>query len=170
MEMIFEHTQAWLNGERMEGIIVTVFGIVTILLVVGLWLFSTSTSGRALILPILLCGIAYTGIGASLIKGSHNRTETYRSMYEKDAVKFIETEKKRVEDFQYMYVISKVVAVVTFIATLLIFWLTKSPVWQAWGIGLAYFGLAGLVVDYFSQHRALEYYEVLNRVLSQFGH
>lgn len=65
-----------------------------------------------------------------------------------------------------MYKISKGVATITFIATVLIFWLSKSPTWQGIGIGLSLFGLAGLVVDYFSQHRSLEYYHAILTALN----
>ncbi|WP_449032024.1 hypothetical protein [Prevotella histicola] len=165
MEMIFGHTQEWLNGEWTEGIIVTIFGLLTIVTVIALWLTATSHAGRSLVLPLLLCGLVYTGTGVSMLMTNRGRAEEYRNKYEKNPVEFVQQEKQRVEDFQYMYVISKVVATVFFIATILIFWLTKSPVWQGWGIGMTFFGLVGLLVDYFSQHRALEYYDYLTKAL-----
>lgn len=85
--------------------------------------------------------------------------------YQSSPQAFVIKEKERVEGFLYMYKISKVVATVTFIATLLIFWLTKSPVWQGAAIGLTLFGLSGLIVDYFSQHRAMAYYEAIFKML-----
>lgn len=166
MEQIFEHTIQWLNGEWTEGIVVTVFGIVTIMASVILWQFVKSPAGHSLVLPILICGVAYSGIGVSLMAGNHNREGLYRSKYEKDPVEFVKSEKQRVEGFQYTYVISKTVATVFFLTALLIFWFTNSPVWQGWGIGMALFGLTGLIVDYFSQHRAFEYYDALTRLLA----
>ena len=78
---------------------------------------------------------------------------------------FIQTEKARVEGFQFTYVITKIVATVLFAATLLIFWITKSPTWQGIGIGLTLFAFAGLVVDYFSQERADIYYSTILEAL-----
>lgn len=165
METISEHTQEWLNGERTEGIIVTIFGLITISLVAFLWFYVKSPAGHALVLPLLLYALAYTGIGVSMLANGRNRTEEYKAQYEKNPIEFVQKEKQRVDGFQYMYVISKVVASVCFVTTLLIFWLAKSPTWQGWGLGLALFGLTGLIVDYFSQHRAMEYYAVLLKVI-----
>lgn len=164
METIFQHTQEWLNGEWTEGVVVTIFGLVTIFVVALLWGYVKSSAGHALVLPLLLYALAYTGIGVSMLANGRNRTEEYKAQYEKNPTEFVQKEKLRIEGFQYMYVISKVVAMVCFIVTLLIFWLAKSPTWQGWGIALAFFGLTGLIVDYFSQHRAMEYYAVLTKL------
>ncbi|MNY54849.1 hypothetical protein D3C86_1907700 [compost metagenome] len=94
------------------------------------------------------------------------RMTLYQHEYKVKQKAFIQAEKKRVEDFQYGYTISKVVASLFFPATLLIFWLTRNPTWQGIGIGLAYFALAGLVVDYFSQERADIYYKAIQQALS----
>jgi len=45
--------------------------------------------------------------------------------------------------------------------TLLIFWHSKDPGWQGWGIGLTTFAIAGLVVDYFSRERAAIHYKAI---------
>lgn len=74
---------------------------------------------------------------------------------------FLHAEKKRVEAFQYMYTISKVVATVCFVFTLMIFWFSKSSSLQGLGIGLTLFAISGLIVDYFSQERAEIYYKVI---------
>ena len=86
--------------------------------------------------------------------------------YQTNSQAFVVKEKERVEGFQYMYTISKVVATVTFIATLLIFWFTKSAAWQGAAIGLTLFGISGLIVDYFSQHRAMAYYDAILKALT----
>lgn len=162
----FHFTQDWVNGELLEGIIVAAFGIAAVLIGVALWHYGKSPAARALVLPVIICGLAYTGIGLSLRISDRGLTEKFRAEYQANPKTFIVKEKQRVEDFQYMYKISKAVATVTFLATILIFWLTKTPTWHAWGIGLSIFGLAGLLVDYFSQHRALEYY---NAILAVFN-
>ncbi|WP_281669868.1 hypothetical protein [Segatella buccae] len=122
-------------------------------------------AARALVIPVLVCGIAYTGIGLSLRISNRHTIETLRTEYKANPAAFVIKEKQRVEDFQYMYKISKAVATVTFLATILIFWLSKSPTWHAVGIGLSLFGLAGLVVDFFSQHRSLDYYQAIIKAL-----
>lgn len=158
---LFYATRHWIDGELLEGIIVAFFGIVGIVIAVALWNSGKSPAARSLVVPILICGLVYTGIGLSIHFNNRGLKEKYSLEYQSDPEVFIVKEKKRVEDFQYMYKISKVVATVTFLAAILIFWLTKSPAWQGIGIGLGLFGLAGLLVDFFSQHRAMSYYQAL---------
>ena len=96
---------------------------------------------------------------------NQKRLSEYEQSYKQENLAFIKAEKQRVESFQYMYVISKVVATVFFAATLLLFWFTKSPNFHAWGIALTFFALSGLVIDYFSQERADMYYKVILEAL-----
>lgn len=162
----FNYTQDWVNGELLEGIIVTVFGIFTVLLGIALWHYAKSPAARALIFPIITCGIIYMSIGGGLCLNNRGLIEKFHTEYRANPKEFLIKEKQRVEDFQYMYKISKTVATIAFITTLLIFWLSKSPIWQGIGIGVALFGLAGLIVDFFSQHRAMEYYDAIITALN----
>lgn len=166
MENFFTHTQNWINGEIVEGIAVSAFGIITVIAGIFLLNMDKVPAARTLFLPLVICGAAYTAIGASLYFSNRDREEKYAVEYHKDGHAFLEKEKQRVEGFQYMYTISKAVATVFFLLTIVIFWLTTSPQWQAAGIGLTLFGLAGLVVDFFSQHRAQQYYDALQKALN----
>lgn len=161
----FNHTENWINGEILEGVLVAIFGGLTIVLSVLLWQLGKSPATKSLIIPMMICGLIYTGIGLSLYFSNQGLAEQYRKEYVAKPEQFVIKEKERVENFQYMYTISKVVAVVTFVGTILIFWLTKNPTWQAVGLSLSYFGLAGLVVDFFSQHRSFEYYDAICKAL-----
>ncbi|HEY8934222.1 MAG TPA: hypothetical protein VIM65_03345, partial [Cyclobacteriaceae bacterium] len=90
----------------------------------------------------------------------------YQLNYDKNKLVFIQAEKERVESFQYMYTISKIVATIFFTCTLIIFWLSENPTLRGWGIGLAIFAISGLVVDYFSQERAENYYQAIVEALT----
>ncbi|MDO4879817.1 MAG: hypothetical protein Q3983_00915 [Capnocytophaga sp.] len=163
---IFSYTQNWLRGELFEGKLVLAFAVCTALLGVVFWKFGTAPTAKALLIPLLVVGAIYVAVGTTLITSNPKHHATFEAQYKEDPTAFAQSEKARVEGFQYQYVISKVVATVCFIATLLIFWFSKSYTWQGVGIGLTYFGLVGLVVDYFSQHRAEEYYEHILRFIN----
>ncbi|EIW92887.1 hypothetical protein HMPREF1321_1292 [Capnocytophaga sp. oral taxon 412 str. F0487] len=156
---LFSYTQQWLKGELLEGKLVLAFAISTALLGVVFWKFGSTPTAKALLIPLLVVGAIYTAVGTTLITSNAKYNTTFTTEYKEDPTAFAEKEKARVEGFQYQYVISKAVATVCFVLTLLIFWFSKSYTWQGIGIGLTYFGLVGLVVDYFSQQRAEAYYE-----------
>lgn len=160
MEFI-QNTISWIKGELLEASIILAFGTATILAGIFFYKLGSTPNAKALLLPFLIIGLIYASIGAGMLVSNKNRMATYPQAYQQNKQTFIAAEKKRVEDFQYGYTVSKIVASICFPLTLLIFWYTKSPVWQGIGIGLSYFALAGLVVDYFSQERADIYFKTI---------
>ncbi len=161
----FNSTSAWIKGEVFEGILIFVFGVFIILLGLIFWKFGETPNAKALIIPLIIAGFVYVLLGGSMYVSNQNRLPVFKQKFSHNQSEFIQSEKKRVESFQYMYTISKVVATVCFSLTLLIFWLSKSPSWQGWGIGLSLFAISGLMVDYFSQERAEIYYKVILEIL-----
>lgn len=161
----FNHTQDWIKGELFEAGLITAFGILSIVGAIVIHRMSALPSGKALLWPMVIAGIIYAAIGIGMTISNNKRAADFPQTYSADAGAFVKAEKKRVEDFQYGYTISKVVATVFFIATLLLFWFTKSPLSHGIGLGLTYFALAGLVVDYFSQERADIYYKAILQAL-----
>ncbi|MDY6206529.1 MAG: hypothetical protein SPI30_07300 [Prevotella sp.] len=147
MNGFFSHTEAWIRGEMLEGIMVCAFGLLTILAGLLFWRLGTMPSAKALLWPLVICGVIYASIGLSLRLSNGKRLAESEQVYLQDKEAFVHAEQKRVEAFQYQYVISKIVASVCFVLTMLIFWLSINPRWQGIGIGLSYFGLAGLVVE-----------------------
>lgn len=157
----FTHTTAWIKGEILEAVLITAFGLVTIAGGFLFWKLGTMPTAKALLMPLVVTGVIYSAIGISMYMSNQKRLTEYEQNYKLDSLSFIKAEKQRVENFQYMYVISKVVATVFFAVTLLLFWFTKNPGLHALGIGLTLFALTGLVVDYFSQERAEIYYQAI---------
>ncbi|MDR6804598.1 hypothetical protein J2Y45_003094 [Dyadobacter sp. BE34] len=162
----FQNTINWIKGELFEASLILSFGLVTVLAAFLFWKFGTTPNAKALFFPLLICGLVYTTIGSGMRISNPKRMTKYQHEYKVNRAAFIQAEKKRVEDFQYGYTISKIVASLFFPMTVLIFWLTKNPTWQGIGIGLAYFALSGLVIDYFSQERADIYYKAIRQALS----
>ena len=157
----FTLTTAWIKGEILEALLITAFGLVTLAGGFLFWKLGSVPAAKALLLPLIVTGLIYSAIGISMYISNQKRLTEYEQNYKLDSLSFIKAEKQRVENFQYMYVISKVVATVFFAVTLLLFWFTKNPGLHALGIGLTLFALTGLVVDYFSQERAEIYYQAI---------
>lgn len=166
MEFI-NYTTHWIKGELFEASFITVFGIATLFAGLLFWTVGATPNAKALLLPLSMTGVIYAGIGGGMLVSNNKRMVELPQSYQQDKGAFIIAEKKRVEDFQYGYTISKVVATVFFAVTLLLFWFMRSPVWQGAGIGLTYFALAGLVIDYFSKERADIYYKLILQTLGQ---
>ncbi|MGC4102438.1 hypothetical protein [Ferruginibacter sp.] len=165
----FNNTTAWIKGEVFESILIFIFGLLTIVCGLLFWKFGVTLNAKALILPLITAGLIYIVISGSLYISNQKRLQNFQQKFITNKVAFIQAEKKRVEDFQYMYSISKVVATLFFIVTLCIFWFTKNASLQGWGIGLTIFAIAGLIVDYFSQERAEIYYKVILDTISETG-
>lgn len=161
----FSSTSAWIKGELFEALLILSFGLLTLITGFLFWKIGTTANSKALFLPLLIIGLIYAAIGGGMLVSNKKRMAEFPKAYEKDNTAFIQAEKKRVEDFQYGYTTSKIVASICFPLTLLIFWYTKNPTWQGVGIGLSYFALTGLVVDYFSQERAAIYYKTILEAL-----
>lgn len=157
----YNHTLNWITGELFEAYFILNFGIITIIGGFLFGKFGSTPNAKALLIPLVIVGIIYAAIGLSMVVSNNKRLTTYKQDFDKNNYTFVQSEKKRVEDFQIGYTISKIVASVCFPITLLLFWFSKSPNFQALGIGLALFALSGLVVDYFSQERADEYYKAI---------
>jgi len=163
----YNHTLNWITGELFESYFIANFGVITILGGILFGKFGSTPNSKALLFPLIIVGIIYTVIGLSMVVSNNKRLTAYKQDFDKNNYSFVQAEKKRVEDFQIGYTISKIVASVCFPITLLLFWFSKSPNFQALGIGLALFALSGLVVDYFSQERANEYYGTILTELNQ---
>lgn len=161
----YHHTSAWIKGELFEATLVLLFGLLTSIAGYLFWKIGTTPASKAMLIPLVLTGVVYAVIGGGMLVSNSKRVREFEPLFKQGNSTFIRSEKKRVEDFQYGYVISKVVATIFFAATVLIFWLTKSTTWQGIGVGLAVFALAGLVLDYFSQERADIYYKAILNAL-----
>lgn len=161
----FNNTSEWIKGELLEASMILFFGLLTLSISLLFWKIGTTPNAKALFLPLLVVSLVYTAIGGGMLVSNKKRMVELPKVYRENQTAFIQAEKKRVEDFQYGYTISKIVASVCFPLTLLIFWYSKNPTLMGIGIGLSYFAIAGLVIDYFSQERALVYYKAISVAL-----
>ena len=159
------NTSAWIKGEIFEAKLIVAFGVIVIIIAAICWKFGVTPNAKGLVISLFAAGLIYTSLGVSMLVSNQKRKIVCSDKYAKNQHQFVLAEKTRVEGFQYMYLISKIVATVFFTATLLIFWFSRSSLLQGCGIGMSVFAIAGLVIDHFSQERAEFYYQAILKAL-----
>jgi O-antigen/teichoic acid export membrane protein len=156
-----QHTINWVKGEIFEAIIFGSFGLLTIICSLLFWIFGVTLNSKAVIIPFLLVGIFFLITAISGIVSNNKRVKELTDSYQRNKVEFVFSEKKRVEDFQYLYKMTIIIASVSFIVALSFFYFSDNYRLRAVGIALILFGMTGLVIDYFSKERADNYYKTI---------
>jgi undecaprenyl pyrophosphate phosphatase UppP len=101
-----------------------------------------------------------------MVFSNQKRLVEFQSNYEENPTEFIQSEKERVEDFQYMYTTALIATVVFLIVALYLLCFTKNSYLHASAIALILFGLSLQMIDYFSKERAKVYYEHINQEIN----
>jgi hypothetical protein len=160
MEFI-QHTTNWVKGETFEGTIIGSFGLLTIICSLLFWKFGETPNAKAVIIPLAIVGIFFLAITIGGIVSNNKRLPQYTEAFKKDKIEFVKSEKKRVEDFQYLYKMTIIIASVGFAIAICFFLFTNNHTLKAIGLALIILGLAGLSIDYFSKERADTYYKAI---------
>jgi hypothetical protein len=160
MEFI-QHTTNWVKGEIFEGIIIGSFSLLTVICSLLFWKFGVSPNSKALIIPLAIVGILLLAIAIGGFVSNNKRLAQYTEDFNKDKTEFVKSEKKRVEDFQYLYKMTIIIVSVGFAIAIFFFLFTNNHILKAIGLGLIILGLAGLIIDYFSKERADTYYKAI---------
>jgi len=164
------HTTNWVKGEIFEATIIGSFGLLTIICSLLLWKLGETPNSKAVIIPIAVVGIFFLATAISGISSNNKRLHQYTEAFNKDKAEFVKSEKKRVEDFQYLYKMTIVIASISFLLAICAFTFTHNATLRAIGIALAIFGITGLVIDYFSKERADNYYkEITTEIKSHYS-
>jgi mannose/fructose/N-acetylgalactosamine-specific phosphotransferase system component IIC len=158
---MIENTLNWYKGEIFEGKLILLFGLVTVILALMFRLWSSTPNAKALLIPVMVAGLLFTIIGASMAFSNQKKIPTVVQSFGENKATFFESEKKRVEDFQYLYPLSMVISVICFLVAAYFLGFTKNVYLHATAIALAWIGVAFMVIDYFSKERAAIYYEQL---------
>lgn len=156
-----QHTTNWVKGEIFEATIFGSFGLLTIICSLLLWKLGETLNSKAVIIPLAVVGVIFFATAISNIASNNKRLPQYTEAYKQDKTAFVKSEKKRVEDFQYLYKMTIIIASVCFAAAICFFLFTNNHVLKAIGLALIIFGLTGLIIDYFSKERADTYYKVI---------
>lgn len=158
MEFI-QHTINWTKGEIFEAVFIGAFGLLLVICGVLFWRLGQTPNAKSMFIPLVLVGILFAGAGMSGVVSNQKRIPKFEQEFHENPTVFVENEKERVEDFQYLYTMTLILASVSFVIAMTFFWFTNSSVLKAIGIALLIFGLSGIVIDYFSKERADIYYE-----------
>jgi hypothetical protein len=160
MEFI-QHTTNLVKGETFEGTIIGSFGLLTIICSLLFWKFGETPNSKALIIPLAIVGIFFLAITIWGIETNNKRLAQYTEAFNKDKTEFVKSEKKRVEDFQYLYKMTIIIASVGFAIAICFFLFTNNHILKAIGLALIILGLSGLIIDYFSKERTDTYYKAI---------
>jgi hypothetical protein len=162
---LVEYSVQWAKGEILEGMCIIIAGVLTLICALLIWKFGATVNAKALLVPAFFLGILFSTMGSFMLYSNNKRVTQFEKAYQTGAAAFIQNEKKRVEDFQFMYPTSLAISAVCFLITVLAFAYSKSPTFHAVGIALTVFGVSLIIIDYFSKERAQIYYEhILNNL------
>jgi uncharacterized Tic20 family protein len=156
-----QHTTNWVKGEIFEATIFGSFGLLTIICSLLLWKFGETPNSKAVIIPLAVVGVLFLATAISGISSNNKRLLQYTEAFNKDKAEFVKSEKKRVENFQYLYKMTIIIASVCFCVAICFFLFTNNHILKGIGLALIIFGLTGLIIDYFSKERADTYYKAI---------
>lgn len=163
---ILEHSIAWAKGEQFEGMCIALGGVITLVVSFFLWKYGTTPNAKSFVVPSLVLGVLFILMGIAMINSNGKRPAEFQQAYESNGSQFLLDEKQRVEDFQILYPISLAISAICFMITLIAFVWSTNATFHAISIALAVFGVALIIIDYFSKERAAIYYQHILQHLS----
>lgn len=155
---LVRHSIHWARGEIFEMTIIALSGAALAIIGLASSRLGGTPLAKAMLVPLLVLGLLFLSIGVSGYATNRRRIPAFEQAYRENPAAFVLAEKERVDGFQYMYAITNVIAPISFALAVGLFWLSLNPRARAAGIGLAVFGLSGLLIDGFSKERADAYY------------
>lgn len=158
---MIQNTINWYNGEIFEGKFILGFGFFLILTALLFYFLGNTPAAKALLIPMLIIGLFFSITGANMIYSNGKQKQEIVKRYEQNPKEFINTEIKRVNDFQYLYPMSIAISLACFLIAIALLYFTQNIYLKAIAISLILFGMAFAVIDYFSKERATIYYEQL---------
>lgn len=160
-----EHSIAWCKGEIFEGRLILISGIAVMVIALLFYKLGTAPNAKAMLFPLLILGFLFVAAGGTMAYTNPQRINEFKKAYAENPDTFVQSEKQRVEGFQYMYTITLVIATLSFVFAMLVFWFSSSPVLKAVAIAVSIFGISGLVIDHFSEERAAIYYQKIEEAI-----
>ncbi|WP_349663415.1 hypothetical protein IZU89_12425 [Cellulophaga lytica] len=157
---IIEHTTNWYKGEIFEGTLIGIAGVLLIIVSMAFWKFGKTPNAQAMVIPLAVVGLFIGASGFFMSSGNSKALEKITAS-QIDNQSFVQSEKKRVADFQALYLYTKIGAGICFTIATLLFFISENRHLLAVGIALIIIGISGLTIDYFSKERADVYYNQL---------
>ena len=149
------------KGERLEAILLAVFGLLTIGIAVVMWQYINQNQMlKGLFYPIAFLG-AFTLLAGSFNAYNNNqRLDKLPIQYSANQKEFVQTELKRFEGnngVNKWWMPLKVTWAILVIAGLILSFTTKSELTNGIAIGLILIGAMGFIIDGFAHQRAKIY-------------
>ncbi|TKG90778.1 hypothetical protein EYV94_23225 [Puteibacter caeruleilacunae] len=163
----YNHTSNWVKGEMFEALFIGVFGLLVMMAAVLFWKIGSTPNAKALLIPLMVVGLVCASNGVSMYFSNQKRLVEYKQSYQQAPETFVKQEKERVEGFMYMYKATNIMVTVFMLLSIGAIWFFKNHHIQAIAIALMLFALSGMVIDYFSKERALEYH---SRITTELNH
>ena len=152
-----DHAITWSKGEIFEGRMVLIFGIVTFIVGLVYAKFGTTPLAKSMVWPVLIAGILLIGGGIEANRRNVKRIQTFEKAFAEQPQQLIQSEKERMELTRWWYPRTAAIAGgVLALGFILFMFLANSHV-RSTGLVLIWIGLAILVIDYFSEERAITY-------------
>jgi len=162
----FSYTQQWIYGEITEGFAVMAGGAFVLICAGLFWKYAFNSHAKAVILPFTVFALVLIASSIVMVLNNYQRLDKFQLAQEQDKIQFIYTEKKRVEGFMTWYRYTYMGASIAIILALVIFTAWAEPVPRAWSFVLLMLGFAALMIDYFSEHRAIIYQSQLVKLIN----
>jgi len=158
MEFI-NHTINWCKGEIFEGRMYFLFGFAVLLITLAYWKFGKTPYAKGVIIPFAVVAVFSIVGGLTLNFNNQNRIGKYQQEYSENPGQFIQSEKERTERFikWYPYTLFGMSGLI--VIGLLLFLFLESPNWKGIGLGLVLLGFSVILLDHFSEERAMVYYK-----------
>lgn len=155
---MYQHTIAWYQGEIFEAWFIVGTGVCFGLLGVFCHFYGQSEGAKVLFLPMLGLAVLFLAISIPMVNSNMQAmaqvAQHYQAMGE---MRFIQSELKRVADFQYLYPMSIGISTVSFAIALALLHFNAGVKWKAVAVALLILGTSFAVIDYFSKERATTY-------------
>ena len=165
MEFI-QYTLNWIKGEIFESAIIAFVGLLIVISSMLFWKFGSTPYARSLVIPLLIAGLIPLVMGIAGIITNKNRIESYQVAWEQDSLKFILTEKERLENFDKIFKYSYPFAFIFVITGAMLFFLINSHHWKAISLTMMLLGLMAYFVDHFAAERAKRYLNHIKKALN----
>lgn len=153
-----EHTINWCTGEIFEGKMIALFGITVIALSIAFWKTGTTPFAKAIVVPLLVVGLLSVTAGSAMVVNNNKRIVAYKAAYQENPAAFVQSEKKRTDDFIKWYPYTMYIMSAAIMAGIAIYLFLGGGWGRAIGLALILFGLSVLFIDHFSEERAETYH------------
>lgn len=155
---MYQHTIAWYQGEIFEAWCIVAAGLCFGLLSVFCHFYGQSEGAKALFLPLLALAVLFLAISIPMVYSNMQAMAQVAQQYQAlGEIQFIQSELKRVADFQYLYPMSIGISSVSFAIALVLLHFNAGVKWKALAVALLILGTSFAVIDYFSKERATIY-------------